>query len=694
MAYPYLLTVYQLYEIIIALYTFVLHTVSTTVLTISPTSSINIPVNSNVTVQAIPGVNLIAAVIPPLVVLILITAVAIPVITICLCRKRGDELQEQGVYYSEVGLSELSPFPLRDKTLKRDAEPQYWTITDINEKLRKPPILHSADDTNSQPRPKAEANHNHAVQEHTTCATAIMVPLQLMENRACGTDIAQRVSSRNEITTKPTHGAAIPTEDVETNANIAYSCNDDTFAVTGNPAYSTDIAIAPHVSTQENVAYSITLSQSVSDDDVANITGGHGDSYGGETATVMIPLTDIHPAHCTSAGIAPDILENSESLSTTHSTAITVPLTENQACGTGIAKRVSSRNEITTKPTHGADIATEDVETDAYSCNDVTFAVTDNPAYSTDIAIAPDVSAQENVAYSNTPSQSVCDDNVANITGGHGDSCGGETATMIPLTDIHPAHSASVAIAPENSITTCATAITLMENQAYMCRTDHDIAQQVSSRNENTTKPAHGADIATEDVETDANIAYNCNDDTFAVTDNPAYSTDIAIAPHVSTQENVAYSIKPSQSVCDDDVANITGGHGDSYGGETATMIPLTDIHPAHCTSVAIAPENSITTCATAITLMENQAYVCRTDHDIAQQVSSRNEITTKPTHGADIATEDVETDANIAYSCNDDTFTVTDNPAYSTDIAIDPDVNAQQNVAYNITPSQSVCDD
>ena len=146
---------------------------------------------------------------------------------------------------------------------------------------------------------------------------------------------------------------------------------------------------------------------------MANITGSHGDSYGGETAT-MIPLTDIHPAHCTSVTIAPDILENSESLSTTRSTAITVPLTENQACGTDIAQQVSSRNEFTTKPAHGADIATEDVEINAniaYSCNYVeTFAVTDNPAYSTDIAIAPDVSTQENVAYSITPSQSVCDD--------------------------------------------------------------------------------------------------------------------------------------------------------------------------------------------------------------------------------------------------------------------------------------------
>ena len=160
----------------------------------------------------------------------------------------------------------------------------------------------------------------------------------------------------------------------------------------------------------------------------------------------------------------------------------------------------------------------------------------------------------------------------------------------------------------------------------------------------------------------------------------------------MSTQDNVAYSITPSQSVCDDDVANITGSHGDSYGGETATMIPLTDIHPAHCTSAGIAPGNSNTTFATAITvsLMEDQA--CGTD--IAQRVSSNNEITTKPTHGADIATEDVETDANIAYSCNDETFAVTDNPAYSTDIAIAPDVSTQENVAYNITPSQSVCDD
>ena len=512
--------------------------------TISPISSINTPVNTNVTVQATPGVNLIAAVIPPLVVLVLITVVVIPVITTCLCRKRGEE---QSVYYSEVGL------PQRNNTLKRDAEPQYWTIADIKESQTKPPILHSADDTDSQQRPtcdETEANHNyHAVQEHTTFATAITV--SLAEDQACGTGIAQRVSSNNEITTKPTHGADIATEDVETDANIAYSCNDETFAVTDNPAYSTDISIALDVSTQENVAYSITPSQSVCDDDVANITGpgSHGDSYGGETAT-MIPLTDIHPAHCTSAGIAP---ENSN---TTFATAITVPLMENQECGTGIAQRVSSNNEITTKPTHGAGIATEGVE---------------------DIAIAPDVSTQENVAYNNiiTPSQSVCDDDVAELpplpprnrtlkrdTEPQYWTIADikESQTKPPIlhsadTDFQQRPTCDETEANHNyhavqEHTTFATAITvpLMEDQA--CGTD--IAQRVSSNNEITTKPTHGADIATEDVETDANIAYSCNDETFAVTDNPAYSTDISIALDVSTQENVTYNITPSQSVCDD----------------------------------------------------------------------------------------------------------------------------------------------
>ena len=434
--------------------------------------------------QATPDVNLIAAIVPPLVVLILIITVAVPVITMCLCRKRGNELQQQGLYYSKV---ELPPLPPRNKALKRDAEPQYWTITDIKEYQRKPPILHSADDTDSQPIPtchEAEAsNHYHAVQEQEL-------------DQSCVTVTSDGLSH--------------------------YSAN------------------------------------TISHPDVTNVIGSHGDSYGGETATAMIPLTDIHPAHCTGAGVAPDILENSESLSTTLSTAITVPLTANQACGTGIAQRVSSNNESTTKPTHGAAIPTEDVETDtniAYSCNDDIFAVTDNPSYSTDIAIAPDVSTQENVAYSIKPSQSVCDDDVANITGGHGDSYGGETATaMTPLTDIHPAHCTSAGIAPdklENSeslSTTHSTAITEPLTESQVCDTDI-----VSSRYEITTKPTHGADITTEDVETDVNIAYSCNDVTFAVIDNPAYSTDIAIAPHVSTQENVAYNvITPSLSVCDD----------------------------------------------------------------------------------------------------------------------------------------------
>ena len=141
-------------------------------------------------------------------------------------------------------------------------------------------------------------------------------------------------------------------------------------------------------------------------------------------------------------------------------------------------------------------------------------------------------------------------------------------------------------------------------------------------------------------------------------------------------------------------IANISG---DSNGGETTTVtaIPLANIHAADCSNVAIAPdipENSIsqsTTRATAITMSLRENQVAHLGTDIAQRVSSDNEITTKPTHGADVAiapAEDVETKTNIAYSCNDDTFAVTDNPAYSTDIAIAPDVSTQENVAYNIT--------
>ena len=146
-----------------------------------------------------------------------------------------------------------------------------------------------------------------------------------------------------------------------------------------------------------------TVSHSDVESYIANISG---DSNGGETTTA-IPLANIHAAHCSSVAIAPDILENSKSQSTTRATAITMSLRRNQAHGTDTAQRVSSEsdNEITT---NGADIAiapAEDVETDtniAYSCNDDTIAVTDNPAYSTDIAIAPDVSTQDNVAYNIT----------------------------------------------------------------------------------------------------------------------------------------------------------------------------------------------------------------------------------------------------------------------------------------------------
>ena len=275
---------------------------STTVFNISPTST---PVNSNVTVQAIPDVTLIAAVISPLVILILIATVAVPVITMCLCRKKGNELQQQDVYYSEV---ELPPLPPRNTTMKRSTDPQYWTIDDIKESQTKPLILQSADNTDSRPRPthhEAEANHNHHVQEQDL-------------DQSCVTVTSDGLSH--------------------------YSANN------------------------------------ISHPDVANITGGCRDNYGGETA-IIIPLTDIQLVHCTSVAIAPDILENSKSQST-RATAITAPLTENQACG--------------------ANITTKDVETNAnvaYSCNDKAFAVIDNPAYNTNIAIAPDVSTQENVAY-------------------------------------------------------------------------------------------------------------------------------------------------------------------------------------------------------------------------------------------------------------------------------------------------------
>ena len=213
----------------------------------STTSPIN---DSNM--QAIPSVTLIAAAIPSFVVLTLIAAVTVPVITMCLCRKRGNELQQQArdVYYCNAEV-DLPPLPPRNTNLKRNTDPQYWTITDAKESQTKLSILHNAklNDKDCQPRAtRHEVNYNDTVQEQ-----------DLTLNQSCIT-----VTSRYNANT-------VSHPDVEgyianISGNIAYSSNNEAMSVTDNAAYNTDIAIAPDVSTQENFAYDIRPLQSVCDD--------------------------------------------------------------------------------------------------------------------------------------------------------------------------------------------------------------------------------------------------------------------------------------------------------------------------------------------------------------------------------------------------------------------------------------------
>ena len=89
---------------------------------------------------------------------VLIATVVVSVITVCLCRKRANKLQQQDVYYcnSEV---DLPPLPPRNTTR---TDPQYWTITNAEESQTKPSILQSANDTDCQPRATC---HNYAVLE-------------------------------------------------------------------------------------------------------------------------------------------------------------------------------------------------------------------------------------------------------------------------------------------------------------------------------------------------------------------------------------------------------------------------------------------------------------------------------------------------------------------------------------------------
>lgn len=247
-----------------------------------PTS--HAPVTSTTTALATSS-TIIAGVVPSVVALILLVTLAGLFVTICLLRyRKRDSKVQTDAYYSVAGLPAL---PARPNTMsfKKKTELLYWTIADVKGGRSEPLGLTSDEDKDvksedhQQAAPFHEASCNivseqqfdrcsaTATSDGPSCiGTTNIADVEMEEN----THIAyidgtchQYDDSYNDENIPAKDNSAYCTNiaiapNVETEENIAYSnglLSSSTVTVKDNPAYGTNIAIAPDVETEENVAY-------------------------------------------------------------------------------------------------------------------------------------------------------------------------------------------------------------------------------------------------------------------------------------------------------------------------------------------------------------------------------------------------------------------------------------------------------
>ena len=245
-----------------------------TVSSMSPTSNDNEPATpSEPATPASPSVNLLAAFIPPMVVLIL--AILAVTFTVCLWKIQHNQHNKEELYYSTM--TEPSSIRPTRNTLHEqnitEPYPLYCTITDVQETSQ---CSHTDDDI-----PRSGSHHSqpavqnsHDLPMGSVMATTDVQPSNYVEilspdveteaNRNCSdsydTGSGETTTMIPETDINPAYGAS--DAHVELQENIAYDNGLSIFGETigttplvENPAYGTNIAIAPDVETEENVAY-------------------------------------------------------------------------------------------------------------------------------------------------------------------------------------------------------------------------------------------------------------------------------------------------------------------------------------------------------------------------------------------------------------------------------------------------------
>ena len=217
------------------------------------------------------NVPLIATILPPVLLLVLIGTLLILIIAMCARRKLVKKRAlRQDAYYSAVGPPSLptrtvkntNSMPRKDDNTK----PLYWTIADVKYVVESSPNVNGADLA-------IEKSHNniHVAEFPSTVANADLSPGSVINSSSDGeTSVAD--TTQEVQTSQPVHVHIVAAR---------------------NPAYGTNITIAPEIGTEVNVAY-------------GSSSGSDHQPYSQSDVAASI-LTGSNPAYGTNVSIAVEI---------------------------------------------------------------------------------------------------------------------------------------------------------------------------------------------------------------------------------------------------------------------------------------------------------------------------------------------------------------------------------------------------
>ena len=296
-----------------------------------------------------------------------------------------------------------------------------------------------------------------------------------------------------------------------------------------NPTYGTNVAIAPEIETEENIAYQHNLYGT-------SITNGsvelHSDNSSCADEARSNGLSQKQTIPETSTNTVIFDIENSVEL---HSCSIHSGDEMEASEQRSISDRGTMTNEMESSTENDTGIRMS--ENVSYQPSLVSSITLDpNPTYGTNVAIAPEIETEENIAYQHNLYGT-------NITNGsvelHSDnsSCADEARSnglsqkqTIPETSTN-----TVIIDIENSV------------ELHSCSI-HSGDEMEASEQRSICDPGTMTNEMESSTENDTGIRMFENESyqpslvsSITLDQNPAYVTNVAIAPEIETEENIAY---------------------------------------------------------------------------------------------------------------------------------------------------------